>query len=143
MLRDTCAPVLYTGGAPAPDCPGWPYAPTPVVGGVGRVVRRPSFRRPRGPARPPAQQETHATWGNTMCQRLLRALAVLGGLLVGGLLLAPTAFASDFPWSGAGLNDTMTNGANWLGNVPPPTDGTADLIFAGSSELNPFNDFPG
>src|ERR1019366_1769379 len=52
----------------------------------------------------------------------LRPLLVLVGLL--GSVVASHA---QFTWTGLGGNTDVSTNGNWLGNVAPPNDGTADL----------------
>ncbi|HEX2750692.1 MAG TPA: PEP-CTERM sorting domain-containing protein [Verrucomicrobiales bacterium] len=56
---------------------------------------------------------------------------------------AVPARAATFTWDGGGSDDFFKTGGNWAGNVAPPNNGTADIVFAGTTRLNPFlQDFP-
>lgn len=57
-------------------------------------------------------------------------------LLVWTVCCAP-AFAQLFSWTGGGNSNNWSEAANWGGVVP--TSGSADLLFAGSSNHLPFN----
>src|SRR3954452_18750599 len=49
-----------------------------------------------------------------------------------------------FTWDGADVDDPHWQTAtNWAGDVAPPTDGTADLVFAGgATQKFTINDYP-
>ncbi|MEO6738624.1 MAG: PEP-CTERM sorting domain-containing protein [Chthoniobacteraceae bacterium] len=53
------------------------------------------------------------------------------------LLLAPLTRASTVTWDGGGADDNYGTAANWVGNVVPLNNGTADLVFAGTTRLTP------
>lgn len=54
------------------------------------------------------------------------------------LLKSPALRAASYTWDGGELvSSNWTAGKNWTGNIPPPSDGTADLIFTGIVGLNP------
>lgn len=53
------------------------------------------------------------------------------------LLLVPVARAAITTWDGGGADDNFSTAANWVSNVAPPNNGTADLVFAGSTRLTP------
>jgi fibronectin-binding autotransporter adhesin len=57
-------------------------------------------------------------------------------------ILVPTATAqTTFTWSGAGVgSDGWNAGANWVGNLKPPSTGDTTLIFTGSTRLTPIQD---
>jgi autotransporter-associated beta strand protein len=41
-------------------------------------------------------------------------------------------------WDGGAADDFWSSGSNWIGDSVPPNDGTATLVFAGTSRLTPF-----
>src|SRR5262249_15596747 len=45
--------------------------------------------------------------------------------------------AAVFTWDGGGANDDWTTAANWAGDIAPPNNGSADVVFAGSTRLTP------
>ncbi len=53
------------------------------------------------------------------------------------LLMCHGAHATSFTWDGSGPGEDWTVGGNWATNGAPPFDGSADLIFSGSTGLNP------
>ena len=54
------------------------------------------------------------------------------------LLFCPAVRAATFSWDGGTeSSEDWTVPANWLGNTPPPLDGTADLVFSGGIGLSP------
>ena len=40
-------------------------------------------------------------------------------------------------WDGGGANNNWSSGANWVGDVAPANNGTANILFAGSTRLAP------
>lgn len=50
--------------------------------------------------------------------------------------------AAVFTWDGGGADNNWQTPANWAGDVAPDTDGTAELVFAGSATKTTVNDFP-
>jgi uncharacterized repeat protein (TIGR01451 family) len=40
-------------------------------------------------------------------------------------------------WDGGGVNNNWSSATNWAGNVAPTTNGTANILFAGSTRLAP------
>ena len=59
------------------------------------------------------------------------------GLLL-ALCLSASSRAAVFTWDGGGTtNDNWSTAANWVGDVVPPNNGSADIIFAGSTRLSP------
>ena len=53
------------------------------------------------------------------------------------LLLTASTFAVSFTWDGGAVfGPEWSRDNNWSGNNAPPSDGTADLFFAGSSRLD-------
>jgi autotransporter-associated beta strand protein len=55
---------------------------------------------------------------------------VLGILMaVAGMILAASARAQTVVWAGGGPNPNYTTGANWVGGVPPPNNGSDTLDF--------------
>src|SRR5258705_239548 len=53
------------------------------------------------------------------------------------ILLVMSSAALAQTWNGAGANDSFSNGANWIGAVAPVNTGVANVIFAGTTRLNP------
>ncbi len=53
------------------------------------------------------------------------------------LSLAGSAGAAVFTWDGGGADDSFFTPANWAGNAAPPNNGTADIVFAGTTRLTP------
>src|SRR5262245_59641702 len=69
--------------------------------------------------------------------RAVRARAALSAAAV--LATSSLALAVDRTWHGGGANNSVTSGANWVGDVAPnPGD---VLIFDGISRLTPVNNF--
>ncbi|MGH8246694.1 MAG: hypothetical protein ACREUU_09710, partial [Gammaproteobacteria bacterium] len=66
--------------------------------------------------------------------RYLRAV-VLSMLLTGAGLHAQT-------WDGGGGNNNWSTGLNWIGDVAPANNGSANLFFAGAIRPTPLVDFP-
>src|SRR2546421_7900745 len=68
------------------------------------------------------------------------AIMVVGGcFLAGRCLAAPQAFN----WSGLGLDNNWSTGANWVSaETGPVNDGSALIIFAGRRRLTPTVDLP-
>ncbi len=58
-------------------------------------------------------------------RQMLSRMALLATILV-----ARTAIAATYTWTGAGANGNFTNPANWLDGLVPPSDGTATIVFA-------------
>lgn len=57
------------------------------------------------------------------------------------LLALPTlASAATFTWDGGGTTDNWSDAANWVGDAAPANDGTADIVFAGSTRITPVVD---
>src|SRR6187399_130367 len=50
---------------------------------------------------------------------------------------ASTARAAIVTWDGGGVGDNWSLDNNWNPNAQPPSDGTADLVFAGTTRLTP------
>lgn len=60
------------------------------------------------------------------------------GLLLAFCLSATSASrAAVFTWDGGGANDNWGTAANWVGDIGPPNDGSADVVFAGSARPTP------
>src|SRR5262245_39434689 len=60
------------------------------------------------------------------------------GLLLAFCLLASSVSrAAVFTWDGGGANDNWSTAANWVGDVAPANNGSADVVFAGSTRLTP------
>ncbi len=65
-------------------------------------------------------------------------------------LAAPHAFSTrtyaGTIWDGGGVNDNWSNGRNWnglgLAQLPPPNDGTANIVMAGTIRPTPVVDVP-
>jgi hypothetical protein len=62
------------------------------------------------------------------------------------LLPLPKADAAAATWDGGGANSNWSTGANWVGDVAPPANGTASIRFSGTAKLtmnvdlnNPWN----
>ena len=54
------------------------------------------------------------------------------------LLMSPALHAATFAWDGgAGYSEDWTVAANWLTDVAPPSDGTADIVLSGTAGLSP------
>ena len=54
------------------------------------------------------------------------------------LVLISPASAAVFTWDGgSGVDSDWTSGANWAGNVSPPSNGTADIVMAGLIRTTP------
>ena len=64
----------------------------------------------------------------------LTLAALLGATGLAGGCLVPSARATTYTWGGTGTAWNVN--ADWLGNVAPPDDGTADLVFAGNGSKN-------
>lgn len=60
-------------------------------------------------------------------------------LLIAILGLFSVASSATRTWTGGGADNNWTNAANWGGTAPVAGD---ELIFTGSTRLNPYNDFP-
>ena len=56
-------------------------------------------------------------------------------LVLFGAWLSPSLRAQT--WNGGGTNDNWSVGNNWVGSAAPANDGTAKIIFAGSTRLTP------
>ncbi|MEN6450698.1 MAG: hypothetical protein ABFC96_09420 [Thermoguttaceae bacterium] len=70
-------------------------------------------------------------------------LCVLCLLASTSQFLSPTAaVAATATWAGGGGDNNWTTVQNWNGNVAPLNDGTADILFAGSTRLTPNVDLP-
>ena len=61
--------------------------------------------------------------------------ATIASLLLTAALHAQT-------WDGGGFNDNFNNATNWNPNVAPTNNGTANLIFAGTTRLTPLVNIP-
>lgn len=62
----------------------------------------------------------------------------LATALCATLLLGPALQAATFPWDGGTeSSEDWTVPANWLGDIAPPLDGSADLVFSGNTGLTP------
>lgn len=66
---------------------------------------------------------------------LLRVFALVAMAWPIGLFAQTTT-----TWSGGGGDNNWGTGANWAGS-PPPVGTTSDLVFAGSTRTNPFNNY--
>ncbi|MEO7318816.1 MAG: hypothetical protein ABIZ56_07500 [Chthoniobacteraceae bacterium] len=54
------------------------------------------------------------------------------------LLMSPALHATIFTWDGGtGFSEEWTVAGNWLADVAPPSDGTADIVFSGTDGLSP------
>src|SRR5262245_49581966 len=64
------------------------------------------------------------------------------GLLVVGATMEWSADGATNTWDGGGgaADVKWTTAANWDNNVAPMNDGTADIVFAGATSLNPDTD---
>jgi autotransporter-associated beta strand protein len=61
--------------------------------------------------------------------------------LLASFLIAGGTQAATWVWDGGASNtDNWSRQQNWVGNSAPSKDGTADLIFQGTTRLNPFAD---
>lgn len=60
-------------------------------------------------------------------------------LLIAILGIVSVASSATRTWTGGGADNNWTNAANWGGTAPVAGD---ELIFTGSTRLNPYNDFP-
>lgn len=69
---------------------------------------------------------------NLMIRRLLAGL-----VLTAGMCVANSGSAATFTWDGGGANNSWSTPANWVGDTAPVGSTTNDLIFAGSTRLNP------
>ncbi|MBY0425402.1 MAG: autotransporter-associated beta strand repeat-containing protein, partial [Cytophagales bacterium] len=59
------------------------------------------------------------------------------------LFLCPfLSHAVTFTWNGAGADANMMNGANWVGGVAPSGNANEDLVFGGTVNTSPLNNFP-
>jgi autotransporter-associated beta strand protein len=72
-----------------------------------------------------------------MRSRFAHPVTVLVGLAV--LLVARHAALAQ-TWDGGGANNNWTNGLNWVGDVAPVNNGTADIIMAGTVDPTPVVD---
>ncbi|MCG3150172.1 MAG: hypothetical protein PCFJNLEI_03651 [Verrucomicrobiae bacterium] len=61
-------------------------------------------------------------------------------LFAATLAISNTAFAGT-TWDGGGGDSNWGTGANWNDNLTPPTGTTVDLTFAGSTRLDPNNNY--
>ena len=68
-------------------------------------------------------------------RRLVSGLTLAAVISV--FLAALPACAATWTWDGGAGNDNWTNGQNWVGDVSPVNDGTADIVFAGATRLTP------
>jgi hypothetical protein len=60
------------------------------------------------------------------------------GLFLALCLSAAVSRAAVFTWDGGGTtNDNWSTAANWVGDVAPPNDGTAAIVFSGATRLTP------
>src|SRR5436853_4119631 len=57
-------------------------------------------------------------------------------LVIGASLLL-TSGALAQTWNGLGTNDNWQTGTNWIGNVAPVNNGTANVFFGGTTRLTP------
>ncbi len=63
---------------------------------------------------------------------------IVTGVIALLLLKNPVLHAANFTWDGgSAATSNWSDGNNWNPNFAPPNDGTDDLIFAGSTGLNP------
>lgn len=63
---------------------------------------------------------------------------ILGGGIAALLLTTQTLLdAATITWTGGAITNNWTQDNNWSPSTQPPSDGTADLVFAGTTELNP------
>jgi autotransporter-associated beta strand protein len=62
----------------------------------------------------------------------------IGAALLFFVLAVEPLHSATFTWDGGGANDYLSTAANWNPDSAPPFDGTADLVLAGTSSLNPF-----
>ncbi|MBA4107867.1 MAG: hypothetical protein C0485_19210 [Pirellula sp.] len=69
-------------------------------------------------------------------RRSLPAGLVLAAGIAAVLFVMP-AFAATWTWDGGAGNDNWTNGQNWVGDVGPANNGTADIVFSGTTRLTP------
>jgi len=58
---------------------------------------------------------------------------------LGAVPLRPSTAPPQPPiiWSGGGANNNWSNATNWIGNAAPANNGTANILFAGSTRLAP------
>jgi len=68
-------------------------------------------------------------------RRLPSALVLAAG--IAALVAATPAFAATWTWNGSQGNDHWTNTPNWTPIGPVANDGTANVIFAGTTRLTP------
>ena len=54
------------------------------------------------------------------------------------LVAAAAAQAATFTWDGGGATFGWNDDANWVGNIEPPKDGTADIRFEATSKHTSF-----
>ncbi|HEY2882999.1 MAG TPA: autotransporter domain-containing protein [Pirellulales bacterium] len=59
------------------------------------------------------------------------------GLILFGGLMAPVVRAATSTWDGGGADDNWTTDNNWNPDGAPANDGTADVIFGGTTRLTP------
>lgn len=79
---------------------------------------------------------------NTPTSSTLPGFRRLGLSLALAAFLAPAAALSQTTttWTGGGGDNNWGTGANW-GGSPPPTGSSSDLVFAGTTRTNPFNNY--
>src|SRR5947207_11229170 len=65
-----------------------------------------------------------------------------GALGVFAVLLALAGSAPAQTWDGGGANDNWSNNVNWLGDIGPANNGTANIAMAGVTRLTPNVDVP-
>jgi len=55
-------------------------------------------------------------------------------------LASPAALAVDYTWNGGGADNNWSTAANWISGTVPVSGTTNNLVFAGTTRLNPVND---
>ena len=79
---------------------------------------------------------------NPTSVKLIPTIKSLTGILASAAVFvsASTFAQTTTTWSGAGGDNNWGTGANW-GGSPPPVGTSSDLVFAGTTRTNPFNDY--
>lgn len=67
-----------------------------------------------------------------MC-RLIQQVATIA---LSAVVAATPAFAATWTWNGSQANDHWTNTGNWTPASAVANDGTADVVFAGSTRAS-------
>ena len=69
--------------------------------------------------------------------KLLSTMRRIVPVVAGAFLLASSAFADTFTWSGGGGNNLWSTGANWVSGTAPVPATSNDLIFTGATRPSP------